>query len=143
MIIRRCEPSDAESVCSLIKNELGYSNISKEGVSERLERLIASEYHTVLVAETDGGVCGLASFVRELSLEVEGEFIRVQCLAVKADAQGKGIGSALMKRVEEMALERGLSPIVLSSNFKRPRAHEFYEKNGFSKTSFTFKKLYK
>lgn len=143
MIIRKCEPSDAESVCSLIKNELGYSNISKDGVSERLERLIASEYHTVLVAETDGVICGFASFVRELSLEVEGEFIRVQCLAVKADAQGKGIGSALMKRVEEMALERGLSPIVLSSNFKRPRAHEFYEKNGFSKTSFTFKKLYK
>lgn len=141
MIIRECVLSDIAGVHSLLQNELGYGDITESGVLERLEKLTASEKHTVLVAELDGGICGLVSFVRELSLEVDGEFLRVQCLAVREDMQGKGIGSALMKRVEEIARERGLSPITLSSNFKRTAAHEFYEKNGFLKTSFTFKKF--
>lgn len=141
MTIRECELSDIESVHSLIQNELGYCDITESGLLERLEKLIAAEEHTVLVAEIDGEVCGLASFIRELSLEVNGEYLRVLCLAVRADMQGKGIGSALIKRIEELAAEQGASLITLSSNFKRPAAHEFYEKNGFHKTSFTFKKL--
>lgn len=141
MIIRKCELSDAESICSLIINELGYYNISKEGIYERFERLLAAKEYTFLAAELDGEVCGFVSFVSELSLEVDGEYIRVLCLAVKSGLQGNGIGSELIKAVEYFAAERNAALITLSSNFKRPRAHEFYEKNGFIKTSFTFKKF--
>lgn len=140
MIIRKCELSDAESICSLVVNELGYGNISEEGIRERFERLLTAKGYTFLVAELDGEVCGFVSFVSELSLEVEGEYIRVLCLAVKSGIQGNGVGSELIKAVEFFAAERNVALITLSSNFKRPRAHEFYEKNGFIKTSFTFKK---
>lgn len=140
MKIRNCTQSDIGSVYSLIKNELGYHNITESGVSERLEKLIASEEHIVLAAELDEEVCGLASFVREISLEVDGEYLRLLCLAVREDMQGKGVGSALLKKIEDIAAELGISLITLSSNFKRTDAHVFYEKNGFLKTSFTFKK---
>lgn len=140
MKIRNCTQSDIGSVYSLIKNELGYHNITESGVSERLEKLIASEEHIVLAAELDEEVCGLASFVREISLEVDGEYLRLLCLAVREDMQGKGVGSALLKKIENIAAELGISLITLSSNFKRNDAHVFYEKNGFLKTSFTFKK---
>ncbi len=58
MIIRACELSDTESIHSLIKNELGYRDITKSGVLKRLEKLIATENYTVLAAELDGEVSG-------------------------------------------------------------------------------------
>ena len=141
MIVRKCELSDVTSVYELVKNELGYPNITESDVLKRFEAMRASENYDVLVAETDGKVCGFVSTVREISLEVDGEFLRVIGLAVKAEYQRRGIGAALLRAVEKVAEERKYGVITLSSNFKRTEAHKFYEKQGYSKTSYTFKKF--
>lgn len=141
MIIRECEASDVKSVFELIKNELGYSEITENEVAERLERMKALDDYSVLVSEIDGKICGFISMVREISLEINGELLRILGLAVKAEYQRKGIGAALLKNAEEIAAERKMTLITLSSNFKRPEAHKFYESQGYLKTSYTFKKF--
>lgn len=141
MIIRKCELSDVKSVYELIKNELGYSEITENEISERFKRMSALGDYSVLVAEIDGRVCGFISMVTEISLEIDGELLRILGLAVKKECQRKGLGAALLKKAEEIAAERKMELITLSSNFKRPEAHKFYESQGYLKTSYTFKKF--
>lgn len=142
MIIRKCELSDITSVYELIKNELNYPKITKSDVLKRFELMNSLENYSVLVAENDGMICGFISTVKEISLEVDGEFLRVIGLAVKKEYQRCGIGAALLRAVEKTALENKFGVITLSSNFKRTEAHKFYEKQGYIKTSFTFKKYF-
>lgn len=140
MIIRKCELSDIAGVYELIKNELGYLNITENDVLKRFILMNSLGDYNVLIAENNGMVCGFISTVKEISLEVDGEFLRVIGLAVKEEYQRSGIGSALLRAVEKSALEHKFGVITLSSNFKRTDAHKFYEKQGYKKTSFTFKK---
>lgn len=140
MIIRKCELSDIAGVYELIKNELGYLNITENDVLKRFILMNSLGDYNVLIAENNGMVCGFISTVKEISLEVDGEFLRVIGLAVKEKYQRSGIGSALLRAVEKSALEHKFGVITLSSNFKRTDAHKFYEKQGYKKTSFTFKK---
>ena len=51
-----------------------------------------------------------------------------------------GIGKMLMERVERLADERNISLIGLASGFQRIGAHEFYERLGYQKLSFYFRK---
>lgn len=140
MMIRKCELSDITSVYELIKNELGYPKITKNDVLKRFELMNSLGNYNILVAENDGIICGFISMVKEISLEVDGEFLRVIGLSVKEEYQRCGIGTALLRVVEKIALEHKFGVITLSSNFKRIEAHKFYEKQGYQKTSFTFKK---
>ncbi len=142
MIIRKCELSDITSVFELIKKELGYPKITESDVRKRFELMSLRENYNVLVAEIDGKVCGFISTVKEISLEVDGEFLRVIGLAVRSEYQRNGIGAALLRAVEKTADEHKYGVITLSSNFKRPEAHKFYENQGYEKTSFTFKKYF-
>lgn len=140
MIIRKCELSDIAGVYELIKNELGYLNITENDVLKRFKLMNSLGDYNVLVAENNGMVCGFISTVKEISLEVDGEFLRVIGLAVKTEYQRNGVGSTLLRTVEKSAIEHKFGVITLSSNFKRTEAHKFYEKQGYQKTSFTFKK---
>ena len=140
MIVRKCEISDIKSVYELIKNELGYHDITEIAVMKRFEKMSALGEYSVFVAEINGRVCGFISIVREITLEVEGEFLRILGLAVSSAYQRQGIGARLLKEVERIAAESKMGVITLSSNFKRPEAHKFYESQGYLKTSYTFKK---
>lgn len=142
MIIRKCELADITSVFELIKNELGYPKITENDVRKRFELMSLRENYNVLVAEIDGKVCGFISTVKEISLEVDGEFLRVIGLAVKSEYQRSGIGAALLRVVEKTAKDHKYGVVTLSSNFKRTEAHKFYEKQEYEKTSFTFKKYF-
>ena len=141
MIIRKCEVSDIKSVYELIKNELGYHDISESEVLKRFEKMCSLDEYSVLVAEIDGSVYGFVSMVREFTLEVDGEFLRIIGLAVNSAYQRKGIGAKLLEEVERIAAEQKMGVITLSSNFKRTEAHKFYESQGYLKTSYTFKKF--
>lgn len=85
MMIRKCELSDMTSVYELIKNELGYPKITEKDVLKRFELMNSLGNYNVLVAENDGMICGFISTVKEISLEVDGEFLRVIGLAVKTE----------------------------------------------------------
>jgi ribosomal protein S18 acetylase RimI-like enzyme len=65
---------------------------------------------------------------------------RFTAVVVDEGARGQGIGSALIEAAEKFLAERGCVQIEVTSNKKRTRAHEFYERLGYTGTSFRFAK---
>lgn len=139
-MFHKARPEDVEGLCGLVRNELGYADVTANEVGVLLEKMLDSDNYFTIVAEADGIICGYISAVREISLE-SGEYYRVIGLAVKSEYQGQRLGTALLTLAESNAKVEGARLITLSSNFKRTRAHEFYEKLGYTKTSFAFKKI--
>ncbi len=131
MKIREFREEDAEEVSDLVISALREVN-SRDYPDEVIEMLAGgnspekilgkAEKRLVLVAEEDGEVVGTASLKRDGG---------VQSVFVRLDRAGEGIGSALMKRVEEEARERGVEELVVPASLT---AVDFYRKLGFRKS---------
>ena len=65
------------------------------------------------------------SFYSDLGLNILG-------LAVNPDFQGRGIGTKLMNKLEEYAVDNNISFVRLNSVMKREEAHNFYEHIGYT-----------
>jgi ribosomal protein S18 acetylase RimI-like enzyme len=85
------------------------------------------ERFSVSVIEVDSRAVG------GLFLEERPDSLYVHELQVAPASQGRGIGTAVMKRVIEQAADRGL-PVVLSVVPANPRARSLYERLGFRAT---------
>jgi GNAT superfamily N-acetyltransferase len=79
--------------------------------------------HVLLVLEDH---TALATGRLQLNSEEEGQ---IRSMAVKDGYQGRGLGSAVLKFIEEIARERKLNRIILDA---REKAIGFYEKHGYS-----------
>lgn len=141
IVFHKCRPNDAEGLCELIRNELGYTDVTADEVAGSIEKMLACDDYFTIVAEENGKICAYVSAVREIGLEI-GEYYRVLGLAVKSEYQGQRLGTALLTLAESNAKATGARLITLSSQFKRTEAHEFYEKLGYRKTSYSFKKYF-
>ncbi len=139
--VRPCRIDDAEQLYGLIRNELGYADITVDNVRYSLQKMLSSDDYFILVSEYGGEICGFISVVREISLEI-GKYFRILALAVKKEYQRRVLGTALIMLAESKTRTEGAELITLSSQFKRTEAHVFYEKLGYEKTSFTFKKKF-
>lgn len=139
IMFHMCTLNDARGLCELIRSELGYTDITEAEVRSSLEKMIASDNYFLLAAVKDGDVCGFISVVNEVSLEA-GEYCRVLGLAVRSEYQRQRLGTELLTLAESYAKTRGARLMTLSSSFKRTEAHVFYEKLGYLKTSYSFKK---
>ena len=140
MIIREMEARDVMGVVGLIRNELGYDDISSD-VYDRVMRIYNAENYVTFIAEEDESVIGFVGIMRGLAFELDGEYVRVIALAVSRAYQSKGIGTKLELRVERYAEETGANSIVISSGLNRNRAHVFYGNRGYEKKGYSFIKL--
>lgn len=123
---------DAGVIQRLNRDDLGYDH-AEDAVAKALADAVASPRDLVLVAEVAGAVVGYVHG-EEYRLLYEDPMVNVLGIAVSADAQGQGVGRALMARVEAWAGERGASGLRLVSGEARVGAHAFYERLGFTAT---------
>ncbi|MGH7633904.1 MAG: GNAT family N-acetyltransferase [Gemmatimonadaceae bacterium] len=65
---------------------------------------------------------------------------RLTAVIVDEEARGKGVGRTLVAAAEAALRERGCAMIEITSNKKRIDAHAFYERLGYTATSFRFAK---
>jgi GNAT superfamily N-acetyltransferase len=65
---------------------------------------------------------------------------RFTAVVVDEGARGQGIGAALIAAAEQFLSDQGCVQSEVTSNKKRTRAHEFYERLGYTGTSFRFAK---
>ncbi|MCC3861862.1 GNAT family N-acetyltransferase [Pseudemcibacter aquimaris] len=96
----------------------------------------------ILIAEDNGERLGFIQ-VEESEDEVSLETCaKIQLLAVTKEAQGKGVGSALMNRAVRWAKEKGFRLISLEVFANNKNARAFYEAQGFQNdTMFMVKPL--
>lgn len=86
----------------------------------------------MFVAEHDGRPAGCAYLVTLVDYFNERPHAHLSVLAVTAEAEGKGVGSALLDRSEAWARERGSDRLTLSALVTNSRARALYERRGFS-----------
>lgn len=61
---------------------------------------------------------------------------RISILAVAETSRGRGIGGLLVEAAAARLKAAGCGLLEVTSNMKRVRAHAFYEKLGFERTSY-------
>jgi GNAT superfamily N-acetyltransferase len=112
---------------SHIAEALGY-RIDAEDVRKRLAALPAT--HVVFVAFDKARPVGWLHAYASHSI-LHGERVEIAGLAVAADRQGHGIGTALITRLEEWTRGRGIGAIRVLSGAERDAAHTFYRNRGY------------
>lgn len=137
---REMRNEDLVAVLTLAQEELGY--LCDEEVSrEQMQRIFEKGDQKIFVAEREGQVV----------VFIQGElyhvifapmYTNVLGLAVNRSFHRKGIGSALLKQVENWGREKGAYAMRLNSGMKRTQAHIFYEKCGYQMVKEQ-KKFYK
>jgi ribosomal protein S18 acetylase RimI-like enzyme len=94
-----------------------------------LRRSLASAHQRVLVAEEGGAVAAFAV------VWLHRRTWRIYDLAVDPDRQGRGLGRALMARVEADARQADVARLVLEADAKDTRLGSFYVRRGYRATA--------
>ena len=119
---------------------MGYENSSDENVKIRLNAIREHKDYITYVATYEDKVVGFIGLIRGNAYEFDGEYLRVAVLAVKKEYQDKGIGSQLLEEAEEYARRVKAVTIVLNSGLQREASHKIYERRGYVKKGYSFKK---
>ena len=98
--------------------EAWFDNPSKEG-------------EAMLIAELDGQPAGVAYLVTLIDYFIERPHAHLSVLAVEKQAEGKGVGSALLEACQQWARSRGSDRLTLSALVTNNRARALYERKGF------------
>ncbi len=138
--IRTIEEGDYPHIADIIRNDLGYKDSSDKKVEIRLNAIRDHKDYITYVAVYEDKVVGFMGLLRGKAYEIDGEYVRVAALAVKKEYQGKGVGSRLLAEAEEYARRVKAVAIVLNSGLQRESAHRFYERRGYFKKGYSFKK---
>ena len=136
LIFREAKPKDAEAIAALI-GALGYE-ASASDVRRRLAAL-AKAGQQAIVAEK-GEVVGVLTTSMMTVLHRPKPVGRISMLVIAEAARGAGIGAALVAEAEKRLAAKGCGLVEVTSNIKRLRAHGFYEKLGYDRTSYRFAK---
>jgi GNAT superfamily N-acetyltransferase len=137
--IRAAAPSDAPILCELLA-QLGYP-ASVTDIPARLSALASFPRAAAFVATNGyGEVVGLATTHIFPSIHDSGPVAWLTTLVVLEDARGAGIGSALVRHVEQWAVRNGAKRLSVTSGKQRRATHEFYEKRDYENTGLRFTK---
>lgn len=104
--------------------------------------MLTRECSTVLVAEVNGHTVGYALVKEGVACPNGGPNVEVASLYVQEHFVGKGIGSALLRACQQLALLRtGSSAVWLTVNAKNYPAIAFYKKHGLAQTGTAYFEL--
>lgn len=135
--VRDANASDAPRLVELII-ALGHQ-IEEADVSRNLENLAKNGMLPLVAADGEKviAMCGISAMVTVHRPAAVG---RVSVMIVDEAYRGRGIGALLVTEAEKRLSKRGCRIIEVTSNMRRDRAHHFYERLGYERTSYRFMK---
>ncbi|WP_433181718.1 GNAT family N-acetyltransferase [Actinoallomurus sp. CA-150999] len=122
------QPGDREAVRNLHLRAFGDHGKTVAELVDALRATVESEEPLSLVAEDAGQVAGHVMFTRSL-LDAPRRLVEVRVLsplAVRPDRQGRGIGSALVRRGLKVMAERSVPVVFLEGS------PDYYARFGFT-----------
>ena len=134
--IREADSVDAEALARLVS---AFAPASADDIAERLP-LLAHIGERPFVARLGKEVVGVITWHVMPVLHRPLPVGRITYLEVDAPFRKQGIGRQLVEAVEERLRERGCGAVEVTSNVKLTKAHKFYGKLGFERTSYRFAK---
>ena len=163
VLIRKTRLGDGEG-CARLWREMGalfaemnpqtFQVPAAEGLAEGFEKNNAAyrdaQDKVKLVAEVDGVLVGtvaaslhepVGTSEKELQIDLGRRRLHVDSLIVAGTHQRDGVGSALMRAVEEWGRAQGAEVIILETETNNPMSVPFYEQRmGFSAEAIVFRK---
>ena len=120
--------------------QLGYP-CSPAEIPARLDAFARFPQAVALVATNGyGEVVGLITSHIVSSIHDNDPVAWLTTLVVLEDARGAGVGSALVKHIEEWASSNGAKRLSVTSALHREDTHAFYEKRDYERTGVRFGK---
>ena len=112
--------------------------LKKENLYSLISGMMERGYHLIFIEEDGKAVC--ASGFRFTEHLAWGKAIYVDDLSTLPEARGKGLASALLEYIFQLAKEKKCDQVHLDSgcNETRYEAHRLYLKKGFNITSHHF-----
>ena len=137
--MRPAVASDAPILSELL-TQLGYP-CSPAEIPARLDAFARFPQAVALVATNGyGEVVGLITSHIVASIHDNDPVAWLTTLVVLEDARGAGVGSALVKYIEEWASRNGAKRLSVTSALHREETHAFYEKRDYARTGLRFSK---
>lgn len=128
MIIRIAEPGDAAALSPLLEAFNG-PPASEDQTRRRLLSVWGIE--TVFLAMVEGRAVGFASVRLVPFLSDDRPRAELTELYVDPAHRRRGIGRALLQRVEALARERGATELILLTGLENRDAQAFYQRLGY------------
>jgi N-acetylglutamate synthase-like GNAT family acetyltransferase len=132
LLIRPATDADMQAAFKLI-GELGYPDVDFNEFATTYSSVQNHPGMTLLLAEHDGDVVGLASISRRPQLRLAGDLITIDELVVADTARGLGVGRSLLQHVKTMSQDSGARRLELETT----RTRESYERSFYVKNGFT------
>jgi ribosomal protein S18 acetylase RimI-like enzyme len=146
--IRPASSTDAEAITALARR-LGAiplphwrtpDEISSADAREMIAALTSpSKDNEVFIAERNGHIVGCLHMLTMTDFFGKAH-AHISVIATTEDAEGTGVGRALLARAEAWARERGLSLLTLNVFDGNARARRFYENAGFAAETLKYSK---
>ena len=96
-----------------------------------LDDLVARDDHFLLVARDGGAIVGsLTLVIYRIPTRLQG---MIHDVVVDEAARGRGVGEALTREAQRLAVEAGAGSIRLTTRPYREAAHRLYERLGFER----------
>lgn len=138
MKIRKCQESDIIEVYNLIC-ELKNEKFDYYKFEIAFKKKINDEKNYYILGVENSNIIGFLSLVVDYQLHHAAKVATIEELIVSSKYRSKGMGKALINRAIDYAKSKNCDVLELTSGFSREQAHNFYEKNGFKKSSYKFK----
>jgi N-acetylglutamate synthase-like GNAT family acetyltransferase len=135
LLIRTASSEDMQSAFKLMA-ELGYPNLTIGDFATTYSSVQENPAMTLLLAEYDGEVVGLASITRRPQLRLAGDLITIDELVVSDKMRGLGVGRRMLERITSTCRDLGARRLELETNRTRESyERRFYVKNGFTEAN--------
>jgi len=147
-VIRKANKDDFEQLSRLyaefhefhvcgVPDRLARSDSSRiADLRAAIQKIIAQENAAIFVAEVGGQLVGLGEvYIREDSpspLKVQHTYGHLQSMIVTEAYRGKGVGTRILKAVEQWSKEKNAAEVRLDTWEFKAGPLVFYEKRGYS-----------
>jgi GNAT superfamily N-acetyltransferase len=141
--VRRARAADLPALIRLYKelhlDDYSYRSPSLAEMRRAFNSIARNRDHQILVAESHGEVIGALHIMifRHLGHGLRPVGV-IENVVVSAAHRSRGVGELMMAAADKIARRYRCYKMSLTTNLKRARAHQFYERLGWRRTHFGY-----
>ena len=136
IVIRKPEHNDMNQLVQLCSQHAKFegADYSTTGKTLKLAKALLSDSPVLFcyVIELSGNLCGYVTASKEFSTWNADYFLHMDCLYLTQSARGKGLGQALMAKIQQLAADTQCTHIEWQTPIDNEQAIDFYHRRGAS-----------
>jgi GNAT superfamily N-acetyltransferase len=122
-------PTGLAEPLALLEEALRHGDPVPEYFADRLRKAVEAGDVEVLAARAEDQILGVALLAYRLNVSAGGLFASIEDLYVRPEARRRGVGRAMLKAVDELCAERGIS--YVEAQVEEKEAELFYAALGY------------